>query len=62
MLGIKAIMAGLIGRTHSVTASIIAGYVIGLTEAGLAIFLESQTLDPTVYAVLAAALILRARP
>jgi branched-chain amino acid transport system permease protein len=61
MLGIKAIMAGLIGRTHSVTASIIAGYVIGLTEAGLAIFLESQTLDPTIYAVLAAALILRAR-
>lgn len=57
---IKAIMAGLIGRTRSVNAAVTAGFAIGILEAGLSNVLSSKTLEPTIYAVLAAALILRA--
>lgn len=61
ILGIKALMAALIGRTRSVGSSITSGFAIGILEASLSTFLNSETLDPAIYAALAAVLILRAR-
>lgn len=61
MLGIKALMAALIGRTRPVCAAITAGFAIGLSEAAFSIFLPSETLDPAIYAALATLLILRAK-
>lgn len=61
MLGIKALMAALIGRTRSVNTAIAAGSAIGLLEATFSIFLTSETLEPMIYAALATLLILRAK-
>lgn len=61
MLGIKAIMAAFIGRERSVGYSITAGFATGLLEAFLSIFPASQRFDPAIYAILATALILRAK-